>query len=268
MKNEGSVGRDATRFSRAGQRREADRVTVEEPCEIRLGGEPVAVVMRTPGHDRELAAGFLYTEAIVQPGDIGTIAACTDADALNPENIVEVRLVPGVEPSNTWQRNFYATSSCGVCGKASIEAIYVATSRLSDATRFRRQVITGAVPALRHSQRTFDATGGIHAAGLLTPDGEMLVVREDVGRHNAVDKVIGWAYLREALPLNGHMLIVSGRQSFEIVQKALVAGIPLVAGVSAATSLAIDLAAESGMTLIGFVRGETFVAYTGPERVI
>ncbi len=268
MSDDGSVGRDATRFSRGGQDRETDRITVEEPCEIRLGGESVAVVMRTPGHDRELAAGFLYTEAIVQPGDIGTISACTDEDAMNPENIVEVRLVPGVEPSGTWQRNFYATSSCGICGKASIEAIYVTASRLNDATRFRREVITGAVLALREAQSTFELTGGIHAAGVLTPDGEVLVVREDVGRHNAVDKVIGWAYLREMLPLSGHMLVVSGRQSFEIAQKALVAGIPLVAGVSAATSLAVDLAAESGMTLIGFVRGETFVAYTGAERVI
>jgi len=268
VSDDGSVGRDATRFSRGGQSREVDRITVEEPCEIRLAGESVAVVMRTPGHDRELAAGFLYTEAIVRPGDIGTISACTDEDALNPENIVEVRLVPGVEPAGTWQRNFYATSSCGVCGKASIEAIHVTANRLSDATRFRREVITGAVPALREAQSTFDATGGIHAAGLLTSDGELLVVREDVGRHNAVDKVIGWAYLREMVPLSGHMLVVSGRQSFEIAQKALVAGIPLVAGVSAATSLAVDLAAESGLTLIGFVRGDTFVAYTGAERVI
>jgi len=268
VSEDGSVGRGATRFSRGGRSDETDRVTVEEPCEIRLAGEPVAVIMRTPGHDRELAAGFLYTEAIVQPGDIGTITACTDEDALDPENIVEVRLVPGVEPSGTWQRNFYATSSCGVCGKASIEAIHVATGRLNDATRFRREVITGAVPALRSVQPTFDVTGGIHAAGLFTPQGDMLVVREDVGRHNAVDKVIGWAYLHERLPLNGHMLVVSGRQSFEIAQKALVAGIPLVAGVSAATSLAVDLAAESGMTLIGFVRGEGFVAYTGAERVI
>ena len=268
MTDEGSAGRDATRFSRGGQSHETDHVTLEEPCEIRLEGEPVAVVMRTPGHDRELAAGFLYTEAIVQPGDIGTITACTEADVLNPENIVEVRLVPGVEPSRSWQRNFYAASSCGVCGKASIEAIHVATSPLSDATRFRREIITAAVPALRDAQNTFDVTGGIHAAGLFTTDGEALVVREDVGRHNAVDKVIGWAYLREILPLNGHMLVVSGRQSFEIAQKAVVAGIPLVAGVSAATSLAVDLAAESGMTLIGFLRGETFVAYTGAERVI
>ncbi len=268
MNDDGSVGRDATRFSRGGLSREVDRLTVEEPCEIRLAGEPVAVVMRTPGHDRELAAGFLYTEAIVQPGDIGTITACTDADALNPENIVEVRLVPGVEPAGTWQRNFYSTSSCGICGKASIEAIHVTSNRIGDATRFRREVITAAVPLLREEQNTFEATGGTHAAGLFTADGEVLVVREDVGRHNAVDKVIGWAYLREMLPLNGHMLVVSGRQSFEIAQKALVAGIPLIAGVSAATSLAVDLAGESGMTLIGFVRGETFVAYTGAERVI
>jgi len=264
----GSVDRDVVRVKRAGRSREPDRLAVEEPCEIRLEGDSVAVVMRTPGHDRELAAGFLYTETIVKPGDIGTISACTDDDALNPENIVEVGLVPGVGPLTLPQRNFYATSSCGVCGKASIEAIHVADARLREATRFKAEVVTGAVPALRAAQTTFEATGGIHAAGLLTPDGELLVVREDVGRHNAVDKVIGWAYLRELLPLGGHMLVVSGRQSFEVVQKALVAGIPLLAGVSAASSLAVDLAADSGMTLIGFVRGESFVVYAGDERVI
>jgi FdhD protein len=264
----GSARRDIVRVARAGRSQERDSVAVEEPCEIRLDGNPVAVTMRTPGHDRELAAGFLCTEAIVAPGDIATISACTDEDALNPENIVEVRLVPGVEPANNVARNFYATSSCGVCGKASIEAIHVTATRLRDATRVHQNVITGAMPTLRAAQTTFDATGGIHAAGLLTPTGELLVVREDVGRHNAVDKVIGWAYLRELLPLSGHLLLVSGRQSFEIVQKALVAGIPLLAGVSAASSLAVDLAAESGMTLIGFVRGESFVIYTGPERVL
>lgn len=243
-------------------------MTLEEPCEIRLGGEAVAVTMRTPGHDRELAAGFLYTETIVAPGEIATISACTDEDALNPENVVEVSLLPGIEKERNWERNFYATSSCGVCGKASIEAIRVTRDRLRDATRFQVGAVTSAVPALRAGQSTFDETGGIHAAGLFAPDGELLLVREDVGRHNAIDKVVGWAYLNECLPLSGHMLVVSGRQSFEVVQKALVAGIPLVAGVSAASSLAVDLAAESGMTLIGFVRGEDFVVYSGAERLI
>jgi len=259
--------RSIIRFERGEPLHEHDRVAAEEPCEIRLNGNPVAVSMRTPGNDRELAAGFLYSEGIVEVGDIGTISACQDPDALNPENIVEVRLVDGREPRADWQRNFYASSSCGVCGKASIESIHVHADRLRDATRFSSRVISAAVPALRERQATFDATGGLHAAGVFTPDGEPLVVREDVGRHNAVDKVIGWAYQRELLPLGGHMLVVSGRQSFEIVQKALVAGIPLVAGVSAASSLAVDLAEDSGMTLVGFVRGESFVVYTGAERV-
>jgi FdhD protein len=265
--DERSQRRDVTRYERGDVRHEHDHIAVEEPCEIRLQGEPVAVVMRTPGHDRELAAGFLYSEGIVGPADIGSISACRDPDALNPENIIEVRLQDGAEPRTDWQRNFYATSSCGVCGKASIEAIHVAADRVLDATRFSHRAIAAAVPELRSRQTTFEATGGLHAAGLFSAAGDLLVVREDVGRHNAVDKVIGWAYQRELLPLGGHMLIVSGRQSFEIVQKAVVAGIPLLAGVSAASTLAIDLAAESGLTLIGFVRGESFVAYTAAERV-
>ena len=268
MTDAGAADRPVTRVSRSGRSDEIDRITVEEPCEIRLGGDAVAVTMRTPGHDRELAAGFLHTEAIVAPGEIATISACTDEDALNPENIVEVGLVPGLEKERNWERNFYATSSCGVCGKASIDAVRVTRDRLRDATRFQLGAVTGAVPALRAAQATFDQTGGIHAAGLFTAAGELVVVREDVGRHNAIDKVVGWAYLNERLPLSGHMLVVSGRQSFEVVQKALVAGIPLVAGVSAASSLAVDLAVESGMTLLGFVRGEDCVVYSGAERLI
>ncbi len=245
-----------------------DHVAVEEPCEIRLGREPVAVVMRTPGHDRELAAGFLYSEGIVNVGDIGSISACADPDVLNPENIVEVRLVPGVEPAGDWNRNFYASSSCGVCGKASIDAIHVIAPALDDSTTFRRERITAAVPALRDRQEVFSATGGLHAAGLFSRDGELIVVREDVGRHNAVDKVIGYAYTHDLLPLTGHMLIVSGRQSFEIVQKAIVARVPVVAGVSAASSLAIELAKDKSMTLVGFVRGVSMVAYTRADRLI
>ncbi|HJO05446.1 MAG TPA: formate dehydrogenase accessory sulfurtransferase FdhD [Acidobacteriota bacterium] len=245
-----------------------DHVAVEEPCEIRLGGESVAVVMRTPGHDRELAAGFLFSEGIVKSGDIGSIRACADPDVLNPENIVEVRLVPGVEPAGDWDRNFYASSSCGVCGKASIDAIHVLAPALKDPTTFRREHIAAAVPALRGMQTVFSATGGLHAAGLFSGDGELILVREDVGRHNAVDKVIGYAYTHDLLPLNGHMLVVSGRQSFEIVQKAAVAQVPLVGGVSAASSLAIELARDKSMTLVGFVRGASMVAYAGAERLI
>lgn len=244
-----------------------DRLAVEEPCEIRLGDRPVAVIMRTPGHDRELAAGFLYSEGIVLPGDIATIASCRDPDALNPENIVEVRLTAGTEPRTDWQRNFYAASSCGICGKASIEAIYVRAEPLDDDTRFERATVAACMGALREAQKVFEQTGGLHGAGLFTPDGEPVVVREDVGRHNAVDKVIGWAYLNERLPLGGHLLVVSGRTSFEIIQKALVAGIPAVAAVSAASSLAVQMAEDSGMTLMGFVRGDRMVAYAGGERL-
>ncbi len=241
---------------------------MEEPCEIRLGGEPVTVMMRTPGHDRELAAGFLYSEGIVGLGDIGTISGCTDPDALNAENIVEVRLLEGRSPRGSWQRNFYATSSCGVCGKASIESVRVFTEPLQDESRFTRARVAECQRLLRQRQEVFDLTGGLHAAGLFGPDGEARVVREDIGRHNAVDKVIGHAYLREALPLVGSLLAVSGRSSFEIVQKALVAGIPAIASVSAASSLALELATEGNLTLIGFVRDDDLVAYTGAERIV
>lgn len=244
-----------------------DQVAVEEPCEIRLEGQSVAVVMRTPGHDRELAAGFLYSEGIVFPGDIATISACTDPDALNPENIVEVGLAPGIEPRASWQRNFFAASSCGVCGKASIDAIRVRADRIDDRARWSRDRFGTAMQQLREHQKVFDATGGLHGVALVDAEGELVVAREDVGRHNAVDKVIGHAYLRERLPLAGHLMVVSGRTSFEIVQKALVAGIPAIAGVSAASSLAVELARESAMTLLGFVRGDGFVVYAGSERV-
>ena len=245
-----------------------DFLVVEEPCEIRLGGESVAVVMRTPGHDRELAAGFLFSEGIIAPGDVGTIASCADPDVLNPENIVEVTLLDGRAPRTAWQRNFYAASSCGICGKASIEAIYVTSVPISDSSRFSDAVVRDATNRLRDSQTVFAETGGLHAAGLFDSTGRLVAVREDIGRHNAVDKIIGHAYLNDLLPLGGHFLVVSGRSSFEIVQKALVAAIPLLASVSAASSLAVELAADSGMTLAGFVRGERMVVYSGAQRVV
>ena len=244
-----------------------DSLAVEEPCEIRLQGEAVAVVMRTPGHDHELAAGFLFTEGIITAGDIGTISRCDDPDALNPENLIEVRLAPGVQPRRGWQRNFYAASSCGICGKASIDAIHVQTAPIADDTLFDRRRLAALVGQLRQSQEVFAATGGLHAAGLFAADGSLLAVREDIGRHNAVDKVIGHALLTGRLPLQGHLLLVSGRTSFEIVQKALTASVPLLAGVSAASSLAVDLARDSGMTLVGFLRGERMVVYMGEERL-
>lgn len=261
------VTREVRRWDGSSWRVADDRIAVEEPCEVRLQGESVAVIMRTPGHDSELAAGFLTTEGIVVPGDVATIRACTDPDVLDPENIVEVQLVPGREPRASWQRNFYAASSCGVCGKASIEAIRVQAPPLRDDTTFSRDVVSRCMTRLRASQAVFEETGGLHAAGVFDPDGNEVVVREDIGRHNAVDKVVGWAHLNERLPLGGHLLVVSGRSSFEIVQKALVAGIPAVAAVSAASSLAVELARDSGMTLMGFVRDARLVAYAGEHRI-
>ncbi len=244
-----------------------DLVVVEEPCEIRLQGESVAVVMRTPGHDRELAAGFLFDEGIVAPGDIGTIRSCRDPGVLDPDNVIDVTLVPGAEPRATWQRHFYATSSCGVCGKASIEAVRVHAEPLEDDVRVPAGMLARCMQRLRQEQTWFEATGGLHAAGLFDAAGGLVLVREDVGRHNALDKVIGHCYLHERLPLHGHLLVVSGRSSFEIVQKAWVARIPVVASVSAASSLAVQLAREANMTLAGFVRGQEMVVYTGAERI-
>ncbi len=239
----------------------ADELVVEAPMEIRLGGESVAVVMRTPGQDEDLALGFALTEGIVSsPADVAEVDA-VDSDRW------ELRLSDGVEvdPSG-FQRNFYATSSCGVCGKASIDAIRVAGVRPAPGPAVGVDVLAGLPERLRAEQRLFDATGGLHAAALFDVDGSLSAVREDVGRHNAVDKVVG-ASARRVWPIPPRGLIVSGRISFEIVQKAAVAGIGLVCGVSAASSLAVDLAEEFGMTVIGFLRDPGFTLYCGPERV-
>ena len=245
-----------------------DAFAVEEPCEIRLGEDPVAVVMRTPGHDAELTAGFLFTEGIIEPGDLGTISHCPDPDALHPENVVEVRLAPGREPRRDWHRHFFATSSCGICGKASIEAIHVGAPPVASECAIEAEVLASLIERLSGDQEVFAATGGLHAAGVFHVDGTVEVVREDIGRHNAVDKTIGHALLNERLPLDAHALVVSGRTSFEIVQKALVARIPIVAGVSAASSLAVEFAAESNMSLVGFLRGSRMNVYTGAERIL
>lgn len=243
-----------------------DHVVVEEPCEVRLHGEAVAVVMRTPGHDAELAAGFLVTEGIVAAGDLATVATCAEPDALHPHNVVDARLTPDREPLRGWNRNFYAASSCGICGKASIEAIHLGAPPLKRSPVVRREVVRRCVPRLREAQSVFKATGGLHAAGVFTLDGEIVVVREDIGRHNAVDKAIGHLVLAGRWPLHDRLLLVSGRTSFEIVQKALVARVPMVAGISAASSLAVDLARDSNMALAGFVRGDRVVAYAGRDR--
>ncbi|HEY6772024.1 MAG TPA: formate dehydrogenase accessory sulfurtransferase FdhD [Solirubrobacterales bacterium] len=243
-----------------------DVVAAEEPLEIRLGGERVAVTMRTPGpgEDIELAVGFLSGEGIIDPADVATVRECPP----HPDGgVVDVILREGAEPKAGWQRNFYATSSCGVCGKASIEAVRVAAPAVPNGPEVATEVITSLPDALRAEQRLFERTGGLHAAGLFTVEGELLVLREDVGRHNATDKAIGRALIRGDVLDRVAMLQVSGRASFELVQKALVAGIPILTAVSAPSSLAVRLAREANMTLIGFLRESGFNVYAGEERV-
>ncbi len=240
-------------------------VVVEEPLEIRLGDRPIAVTMRTPGNDIELAMGFLFTENIIEdPGVVVTAAHCDEN-----QNVVEVRTEPGAKGVNPPpQRNFYATSSCGVCGKASIDQIVTRiTDVAQDATRVRASVLQTLPAELREAQPLFQATGSLHAAALFRPDGKLLCVREDVGRHNAVDKLVGWAALEDQLPLRGAVLLLSGRCSFEIVQKAAAAGIPIVAAISGTSSLAASFAEEAGQTLIAFLRGREMKVYTAPERI-
>jgi FdhD protein len=251
-----------------------DTLAAEEPLEIRVGGRPLAVTMRTPGDDLDLAHGFLLTEGVIRTvSDISVARYCDSVDdsGRNTYNVLDVALAPGVAPPEVGiERNFYTTSSCGVCGKASIDAVRTKTSYEpgSDTTPIRPEVLVGLPDTLRAAQKVFEKTGGLHAAGLFTADGELRCLREDVGRHNAVDKVMGWALREGLLPLSGHVLMVSGRASFELVQKALMAGLPALAAVSAPSTLAAELAAESGMTLVGFLRGETMNVYTGAERIV
>ncbi|WP_433372405.1 formate dehydrogenase accessory sulfurtransferase FdhD [Actinoplanes sp. CA-142083] len=252
-------------------RRRPDELAAEEPLEIRVRRQPLAVTMRTPGHDIDLAMGFLLSEGIItSAGDVVTAQLCAGTDTPNTYNVVDVVLGESVPPPVTDPtRNFYTTSSCGVCGKASIDAVRTrsAFDVAGDPLSVPARVLAELPDRLRAAQRTFDRTGGLHAAGLFTADGELVVLREDVGRHNAVDKVIGWAARAGRLPLAGHVLLVSGRASFELAQKAWMAGIPMLAAVSAPSTLAASLAEEAGMTLVGFLRGETMNVYTAAERV-
>lgn len=251
-----------------------DTVTVEEPLEIRVGGRPLTVTMRTPGHDVELATGFLISEGVVTTGDqLSAARYCAGAteDGVNTYNVLDVALAPGVPaPDPSLARAFYTTSSCGLCGKSSIDAVRTrsAFSVTDDPLVLTPQQLASLPERLRAGQSVFEKTGGLHAAALFDVAGDdLLVVREDVGRHNAVDKVIGWAAQTNRIPLRGTVLMVSGRASFELTQKALMAGIPMLAAVSAPSSLAVELAAESGMTLVGFLRGESMVIYAGAERI-
>jgi FdhD protein len=249
-----------------------DTLAAEEPLEIRVQGpgqeqRSVAVTMRTPGGDFELAVGFLFTEGLIAPEDVSRVAYCDNLPGEDQQyNIVSVTLT-GPFDADLVKRNFYATSSCGVCGKAALDDIEVRCAPVAEGPEVTGDVLLSLPEALRKGQKVFDRTGGLHAAGLFTPEGRAVSVREDVGRHNAVDKVIGEQVLAGRVPLAGHVLQVSGRLSFEIVQKAAVAGIPIVSAVSAPSSLAVEAAERFGMTLVGFVRGDRLNVYTRPERV-
>ena len=250
-----------------------ETLAVEEPMEIRLNGTAITVTMRTPGSDVELAQGFLLTEGVVvRRDDIARVEYCRGAgeDGVNSYNVLDVTLAPNVAmPAVDVTRNFYTTSSCGVCGKGSIDAIELISrhSPGDDPTVVAAETLSAMPDQLRTAQRIFAATGGLHGAALFETDGTMLVVREDIGRHNAVDKVIGWALESQRIPLSGTVLLVSGRASFELTQKAVMAGIPILAAVSAPSSLAVDLAAQAGLTLVAFLRGESMNVYTRPDRI-
>lgn len=238
--------------------REPDLVAVEEPLEIRIGGEPVAVTMRTPGHDEELALGFCVTEGL-EP-----VAARVPDDLA--ANTVEVEAA-GFDPERL-RRYFYTSSSCGVCGKGAIEAVQVSAPRVESRLEVAREVVASLPGRLRASQAAFEATGGLHATGLFDASGELLCLREDVGRHNAMDKVVGWALGEGLLPVASHVLCVSGRLSFELVQKAAVAGCPVLVAVGAPSSLAVELAEDRGLTLCGWVRDGHVTVYTEPWRIV
>ena len=248
-----------------------DTIAAEEPLEVRVDKRALAVTMRTPGNDVDLALGFLLTEGIIRsPEDVRTAQLCAGDQEPNTYNVVDVTLAAGVPaPLTDPSRNFYTTSSCGVCGKASIESVRTRSGYPVDAdpVQVAATTLTGLPDALRRTQRTFDTTGGLHAAGLFTADGQLVTVREDIGRHNAVDKVVGWALRERRLPLSGHVLLVSGRASFELTQKASMAGIPILAAVSAPSTLAVELADEVGLTLVGFLRGTSMNVYTRPDRI-
>ncbi len=251
-------------------RRKEDFLAAEEPLEIRIGEDPLSVTMRTPGHDLELAAGFLLTEGLIQRrAQIVALEADAGIAAENRGNVVLAKLAPEAAPDfEKMRRHFFAASSCGICGKASIDSVRARTLVAPNPDfRLDPEVLVRLPEKLRESQAVFGRTGGLHAAALFDGAGELLVLREDIGRHNAVDKVIGWALLEERVPLGNTILLVSGRGGFEIVQKAIVAGLPVVASVSAPSSLAVQLARELGQTLIGFLRGRRFVIYAGEERI-
>jgi FdhD protein len=251
-----------------------DTLVVEEPLEIRVNGRPITVTMRTPGADVELAQGFLLTEGFITcRDDVRTVRYCRGAteEGRNTYNVLDVTLADEVSmPEVDVARNFYTTSSCGVCGKASLEAVRL-TSRYcpgDDPSVVSAATLSAMPDRLRAAQKVFATTGGLHGAALFSTDGAILAVREDIGRHNAVDKILGWALETNRVPLTGTVLLVSGRVSFELTQKAVMAGVPVLAAVSAPSSLAVDLASQSGLTLVAFLRGESMNVYTRPDRLV
>jgi FdhD protein len=273
------VEREVLRVRDGGETRAADRLAVEAPLEIRIGGQPLTVVMRTPGHDEELARGFLFTESIIARAD--DLLSVTRVEGLHGDevgNVLDVRLSPPaltlgggptlLRPRGRAERSFFASSSCGVCGKTSIAQLAIDVPPLSSALRVQRDVVRALPDRLRQSQALFAETGGLHASGLFDASGALLAAREDVGRHNALDKLIGWALTAGRLPLADSLLMVSGRVSYEILQKAIMAGIPVVAAVSAPSSLAVELAERFNVTLVGFLRGSSMNVYAHADRLI
>jgi FdhD protein len=249
-------------------RRARDELAIEEPLEIRVDTRSVSVTMRTPGHDDELAAGFLFTEGIVS--ETANVTRIRLNARNRPGNVIDVFLAPEVRVNfERLQRNAFASSSCGLCGKTSIDAVHQHFRPLR-ATKFRLNAehVLALPTKMRAAQETFTRTGGLHAAALFSADGKLIVLREDIGRHNAVDKVIGFGFLNNLLPFDEHILLVSGRASFEIVQKALAARLSIVCAVSAPSSLAVDFARESRMTLVGFVRDDRLNIYAGEKRIV
>lgn len=262
-----------THWHDARQEQREDALAVEEPLEIRLGERPLAVIMRTPGHDAELAAGFLLTEGVIaEPEDLQDIRVASDSDGLPLPNVIEVHLHPeraAALSENAFTRHFAVSASCGLCGKDSISAVLRASVALTlSDLRIEATCLYDLPVRLRAAQDVFTHTGALHAAGLCNEEGELLLVREDVGRHNAVDKLIGHGLLERSLPYTRALLLVSGRTSFEIIQKALRARIPCIAAISAPSSLAVELAERSGITLIGFLRAQTMNVYTHAERIV
>lgn len=265
-----------THWQEQEQQQRDDSLTVEEPFEIQIDHKSLAVIMRTPGHDAELAMGFLLTEGVIQRvGDVQALADAVDEDALPLSNVIDITLRSRGEHDavqaqpTAFERHFAVSASCGLCGKNSIADLLVSTPALEpDELRISAVTLYNLPERLRSAQSVFAHTGGLHAAGLFSSEGQLLLVREDIGRHNAVDKLIGYGLLHGAFPYSRHILMVSGRTSFEIIQKALLARIPCIAAISAPSSMAVELAEQAGITLIGFLREHSMNVYTHPERII